>query len=251
METKNAHSPMATHAPLTLAPTHFDHYRPAQHSLAAAESTSLRRPCNSTGESPVPSSVDSGTESPLDVSFSPGLDLDENFASRLSPSALRRSLDQAVSGGAIFGNAKGLRSVTSTPSSIGFAGRGFGAAVTGTATASEGASVHIASAPLSTSADNAKWSSGGTLTKGIASLTFTPDVPLYHTPIGQQQKSSSIANDSGIGSIFSSGANSPGSPPGGILSGTPPQTSSSCWSVPNGSIGRLPIFERLSNGPTI
>lgn len=69
-----------------------------------------RKLCNSVGDSPVPSSIDSGTDSPLDSSFSPGLDYEDAFRSPLSPNTLRRSL-KAAGGSASYGQLPGKRLV--------------------------------------------------------------------------------------------------------------------------------------------
>lgn len=203
-----------------------------------------RKLCNSVGDSPVPSSIDSGTDSPLDSSFSPGLDYEDAFRSPLSPNALRRSL-KAAGGSASYGHLPGYRSAvgpTPVPATRQSAATSFGAAVTG-ASATPLSTVAGMSAPTLAS----DWANNS-LSKGISALAFTPDAPLQSA--GPHTSPSSVANDSGIGSIFSSGANSPGTPPGASIGGSPPEMSASWTPTSAAAIGgRLPIFERLSNGP--
>uniref|UniRef100_A0A7E4ZQX2 C3H1-type domain-containing protein n=1 Tax=Panagrellus redivivus TaxID=6233 RepID=A0A7E4ZQX2_PANRE len=71
--------------------------RPTQQQQQQCRQTSrfFPRPIGSDGESPVPSSTDSGSESPLG-SFSPGLDQLDDSLARLSPTSFRRSLSHAT-----------------------------------------------------------------------------------------------------------------------------------------------------------
>jgi len=187
---------------------------PKQHTLF------YRKNGDSTGGSPIPSSADSGTESPLG-SFSPGFELDESL-SRLSPNSFRRSISS---------NSTGLAALLNT--------------YTGTALGKSSGSKVLNSALGGLNSSRASqsfsdWSTNA-LTKGINGLS-----------IGNNSSSSllsspSDSDSSGVGRTPPNGLKrTPNDLPKSATLGAMPAYP---WPSSNTSPNRLPVFERLSNGP--
>ena len=178
------------------------------------------------GDSPIPSSNDSGTASPSACSFSPGADLDDSHISML----MRRQLELTKL--APRSAATVAATVAATPSQTAASNA---AAAADWLLAREFAAL---SAARSTQPRHSVASIGSELTSG--SYGCGPHLP------------SSLSSDAESG--FLSSASSCASSGGGAtkplnspIVSSPPSSSSATSSF--GCASRLPVFERLSNGP--